>query len=295
MGFTVGIAGLGLIGGSAAKALHAYGDCRIFGMDISTKTLDEALHDGVLTGELTQETISLCDWIFVALYPVDTVKWVENHAQYISRNTVLIDLCGVKRNVCAGIAPLAKAHGFTYIGGHPMAGVARFGYLNADKDLFRGASMLLTPEEAPSEALKTRLVDLFRTMGFGFLKWTQPDEHDRMIAYTSQLAHVLSSAYAQSPSSARHIGFSAGSLRDMTRVATLKVDMWAELFLENREYLAEEVDALCARLDNYARALRENDRNAVSALLQCGCDAKRHMEEEEAHYAEGSHPDIQVL
>ncbi len=295
MGVTVGIAGLGLIGGSAAKALNAYGDCRIFGMDANEQTLDAALCDGVLTGVLTETTIPGCDWIFVALYPVDTVKWVERYANFISRETVVIDLCGVKRNVCAGISPLAKAHGFTYIGGHPMAGVARFGYFNADRDLFRGASMLLTPEEAPDAPLKARLVELFRTMGFGFLKWTQPDEHDHMIAYTSQLAHVLSSAYAQSPSSARHIGFSAGSLRDMTRVATLKVDMWAELFLENREYLAEEVDALCARLHSYAKALRENDMEAVSRLLQHGCDAKRYMEEEEARYADGSHPDIQIL
>ena len=295
MGFTVGIVGLGLIGGSAAKALNAYGDCRIFGLDANEQTLDAALCDGVLTGVLTDKTIPGCDWIFVALYPVDTVKWVEKNAKFISHETVVIDLCGVKRNVCAGIAPLAKAHGFTYIGGHPMAGVARFGYLNADRDLFRGASMLLMPEEAPDAALKARLVELFRTMGFGFLKWTQPDEHDHMIAYTSQLAHVLSSAYAQSPSSARHIGFSAGSLRDMTRVATLKVDMWAELFLQNREYLAEEVEALCARLNSYAEALRENNYNAVSRLLQQGCDAKRHMEEEEARYADGSHPDIQIL
>lgn len=286
---------MGLIGGSAAKALRAYAGCRIFGADVSREVLDAALQEGVLTGELTNETIPLCDWIFVALYPVDTVQWVEKHAGLIDKNTVLIDFCGVKRTVCAGIAPLAKAHGFTYIGGHPMAGVARFGYFNADKDLFRGASMLLMPEEAPNAALRTRLVELFRTMGFGFLKWTQPDEHDRMIAYTSQLAHVLSSAYAQSPSSARHIGFSAGSLRDMTRVATLKVDMWAELFMENREYLAEEVEALCARLQSYASALREDDITAVSKLLQQGCDAKRHMEEEEARYADGSHPDIQLL
>ena len=295
MGFTVGIVGLGLIGGSAAKALHAYGDCRIFGADKSAESLHAALCEGVLQGELTEETTPLCDWIFVALYPADTVKWVEQHAASISPKAVVIDLCGVKRNVCAGITPLAKAHGFTYIGGHPMAGVARFGYFNADRDLFRGASMLLMPEEAPDAALKERLTELFRTMGFGFLKWTQPDEHDHMIAYTSQLAHVLSSAYAQSPSSARHIGFSAGSLRDMTRVATLKVDMWAELFLENREYLAEEVEALCARLTSYANALREQDITAVSELLQRGCDAKRHMEEEEARYADGSHPDIQIL
>ena len=295
MGFTAGIVGLGLIGGSLAKALRAYADCQIFGTDASQETLEAARGDGVLTGELTEQTIPQCEWIFVALYPVDAVKWVEKYAQSISRNCVLIDLCGVKRQVCAGIAPLAKAHGFTYIGGHPMAGVARFGYSNADKDLFRGASMLLMPETPTEPALKARLVAMFRTVGFGFLKWTQPDEHDRMIAYTSQLAHVLSSAYAQSPSSARHIGFSAGSLRDMTRVATLKVDMWAELFMENREYLAEEVEALCARLTSYARALREDDITSVSELLQRGCDAKRHMEEEELRYADGSHPDIQIL
>lgn len=295
MGFTVGIVGLGLIGGSAAKALKAYTAHSIFGEDASADTMARAGGDGVLDGMLDEESIPQCDLLLVALYPRDAVEWVRRNARYIRRGALLIDLCGVKRAVCAAIAPIAKAHGFTFLGGHPMAGVARFGYSNADKDMFAGASMLLTPDAPLAEDTWKLLCGLFGAMGFRYLKLTDPDEHDRMIAYTSQLAHVLSSAYAQSPSAARHTGFSAGSLKDMTRVATLKVDMWTELFLENREYLAEEIEALTARLCRYAEALRANDKEAVSRLLELGCAAKQNMEEEEARYANGAHPGIQAL
>jgi len=299
MGFTgtesVGVAGLGLIGGSVAKALRAYTGCRIFGADSSAGTLDAALSDGVLHGELAADTLPLCDWVFIALYPNAAVGWARSHAARVRKGTVVIDLCGVKRVVCEGIAPLAEEHGFTFIGGHPMAGVARFGYPNADKDMFRGASMILTPGAPLDPELHEALCALFGAMGFSCLKLTGPDEHDRMIAYTSQLAHVLSSAYAQSPSAARHTGFSAGSLKDMTRVATLNVPMWAELFMENRDYLAEEVESLASRLSGYAKALRANDIDEVARLLQQGCDSKKQMEEEEARYANGGHPGIRTL
>ena len=295
MGFTVGIVGLGLMGGSAAKALKAHTTHSVFGEDANADTVAAACSEGVLDGILDTKSIPQCDLLFVALYPRDTVEWVRRNARNIRRGALLIDLCGVKRTVCAAISPIAKAHGFTFIGGHPMAGVARFGYFNADKDMFLGASMLLTPDAPLAEDTWKLLCGLFGAMGFRYLKLTDPDEHDRMIAYTSQLAHVPSSAYAQSPSAARHTGFSAGSLKDMTRVATLNVDMWAELFLENREYLAEEIEALIARLHRYTQALRANDEETVSQLLELGCAAKRNMEEEEARYANGAHPGIQTL
>lgn len=295
MGGTVGVIGLGLIGGSLAKALRAAGHYNVFGQDNNEQTLRAALSESVLDGELTPDTLPDCDWLLIALYPRDAVAWAERHAAHIARHTVVIDMCGVKQPVCEGIAPLALQYGFTYIGGHPMAGVERFGYKSAYKELFAGASMLLTPEAPLPEALHGELCTLFGDMGFGYLKLTNPQEHDRMIAYTSQLAHVLSSAYAQSPSAVRHIGFSAGSLKDMTRVAKLKVDMWAELFMENRGYLAEEVEALAERLSSYAKALRENNIEAVSVLLQAGCDSKKRMEEEEARYANGLHPGIRTL
>lgn len=299
MGFTgtqtIGVVGLGLIGGSFAKALRAYTGCTILGTDLDEETLRAALADGTLSGELTKQTLPRCTFLFLALYPNAAVHWLQENAQNVGRSAVVIDLCGVKRGVCAGILPQAKERRFTFIGGHPMAGVAKFGYASADKDLFRGASMILTPPEPLSEELHETLCNLFGAMGFGYLKLTDPAEHDHMIAYTSQLAHVLSSAYAQSPSATRHTGFSAGSLRDMTRVATLNVPMWTELFMENRDYLAEEVEALALRLTRFAAALRANRGEDVARLLQQGCDAKRCMEEEEARYADCGRPGIHTL
>lgn len=296
MNTSVAIIGLGLIGGSAARALKAADGFTVFGDDKDEETLSLALGEGALDAALTPALLSDCDMVMIALYPRAAVDWMQENAQHIRPGALVIDLCGVKREVCAGIAPIAKERGFTFIGGHPMAGVARFGFLNSDKDMFKGASMILTPEAPLEEELLAELRRVFGAMGFGFLKLTNPDEHDRMIAYTSQLAHVLSSAYAQSPAAERHIGFSAGSLKDMTRVATLNVPMWAELFIENRDFLAEEVEALSARLDSYAKALRRGDTAEVARLLDLGCMAKQRMEEKEAAInANGSHPGIQAL
>lgn len=296
MNKSIAVIGLGLIGGSAARALKAANGFTVYGDDRDEETLSLALCEGALDAALTPALLSTCDMALVALYPCAAVDWMRENAQYIRPGALVIDLCGVKREVCAGIAPIAKKRGFTFIGGHPMAGVARFGFMNSDKDMFKGASMLLTPEAPLEDALLCELRRVFGAMGFGFLKLTNPEEHDRMIAYTSQLAHVLSSAYAQSPAAERHIGFSAGSLKDMTRVATLNVPMWAELFIENRDFLAEEIEALSARLDSYAKALRRGDTAEVAQLLELGCAAKRRMEEKEAAiHANGAHPDIQAL
>lgn len=296
MNKAIAVIGLGLIGGSAARSLKAANGFTVYGDDRDAQTLALALSNGALDAALTPALLSACDMVMIALYPRAALDWMRENAAHIRPGALVIDLCGVKREVCAGIAPIAKERGFTFIGGHPMAGVARFGFLNSDQDMFKGASMILTPEEPLEEELLSELRRVFGAMGFGFLKLTNPDEHDRMIAYTSQLAHVLSSAYAQSPAAERHIGFSAGSLKDMTRVATLNVPMWAELFIENRDYLAEEVEALSARLDSYAKALRRGDTAEVARLLDLGCRAKRRMEEKEAAInANGAHPGIQAL
>ncbi len=296
MSNTIAVIGLGLIGGSAAKSLKAAQCFTVYGEDKNPDTISSALSEGALDSALTPELLTTCDMVLIALYPRTAVEWAQENAPHIRPGAIVIDLCGVKRAVCAQLSAIAAERGFTFIGGHPMAGVARFGFANSDKNMFRGASMLLTPEAPLPEELFVRLREVFGAMGFGFLKLTNPDEHDRMIAYTSQLAHVLSSAYAQSPAAERHIGFSAGSLKDMTRVATLNVDMWAELFIENRDYLAEEVEALSGRLNAYANALRRGDTAEVARLLELGCAAKRRMEEkEEALNANGAHPGIQAL
>lgn len=273
---TVGIVGLGLIGGSLARTARLSAGFRVFAYDINADVMEAAAKEGVINGDLNAATLPECDIILVALYPGASVEWVEKNARHISKNTVLVDCCGVKRAVEEGIRPIAEEHGFPYVGGHPMAGKAKVGYSASTVNLFAHSSMILTEGD---EAVKPFLEDFFMKLGFGSIKWSTADEHDRIIAYTSQLAHVLSSAYVKSPSAVTHTGFSAGSFRDMTRVAWLNENMWTELFMDNADYLADEIEGLSRRLMEYAAAIRQNDEKELFRLLKEGRERKEYVEE----------------
>lgn len=270
----IGIVGLGLIGGSMAKSIKRRTLNAVYGVDTNEETMLLARLVGAIDAPLSAENLGQCGLVLLALRPGAAIAWAKENAENIARGAILIDLCGVKREVCAALAPLAAAHGFSYIGGHPMAGKERGGFVNAADDLFAGASMILTPDEHTDMAMLETLKNFFMDIGFAGLTFTTPDEHDRMIAYTSQLAHVTSSAYVKSPAAQRRRGYSAGSFRDMTRVARLDADMWTELFLADADYLADELQTLIGNLTEYLEALRGRDAGRLKALLQDGCDKK---------------------
>ena len=272
---TVGIVGLGLIGGSFAKALKANTAHRVLAADKNKTTLLAAQMTGDVDGELNESTLKDCDVLLLSLYPKDTVDYIAEHAAMIGKGCVVIDCCGVKRFVCERVLPLAKQHGFLFLGGHPMAGAQFSGFNHARDNLFKGASMILAAGEINDILLLQRLKRFFTDLGFEKLTITTPEEHDRIIAYTSQLAHVVSNAYIKSPTAQRRSGFSAGSFRDMTRVARLNVPMWTELFLENGDFLSEEIDLLIEHLQSFSGAIKEQNAEQLSALLQEGAEQKK--------------------
>lgn len=182
--------------------------------------------------------------MFIATWPRAAVTYVQEHAAAFKKGAWVIDLCGVKRAVCGPLFETARENGFTFIGGHPMAGIEYWGFDHATATLFDNASMILTPPPGTDIRTLSDLKHFFRGLGFGRVVMTTPEEHDRLIGYTSQLAHVVSSAYVKSPEAMKHPGFSAGSFKDMTRVARLSEKMWTELFLLNRDELQGELDAL---------------------------------------------------
>ena len=270
----VGIVGLGLIGGSMAKSIKARPSHTVFGIARSEETLMMARMCGAIDAPLTQENLSQCDLILIAIRPAAAIEWVRRNAADISKSAVVVDLCGVKRVVVESIAPIAEQYGFAYIGGHPMAGKERGGFTSATEDLYVGASMILTPDKRTDMQLLEMLKAFFLDVGFANLTFSTPDEHDRIIAYTSQLAHIVSSAYIKSPEAQRRRGFSAGSFRDMTRVARLDEDMWTELFLDDTDYLTKELDILIENLSEYADALKAKDADRLRALLKDGKEKK---------------------
>ncbi|NLI21498.1 MAG: prephenate dehydrogenase [Clostridiales bacterium] len=279
----IGIVGLGLIGGSVAKAIKKYTTHTVLGLDTDEQVLYKARLLDAIDAELTDERLSICDWLIVATRPGDAVGYVEAHAALLKPGATVMDVCGVKREVCEPLWRVAEARGFTFIGGHPMAGREVSGFTNASADLFKDASMILTPGKGADMALLERLKKFWCALGFAGVTVTTPENHDRVIAYTSQLAHIASSAYVKSPTALDHIGFSAGSYRDLTRVARLDPDMWTELFLKNREPLLGELDGLIGRLAEYRDALAARDAAGMRALLAAGRDQKLEADRKDYH------------
>ena len=274
-----GIVGLGLIGGSLARSIKFHSKHTVYGCDLKETAILQAKMVGAIDGELTGENLPECDVVLVALFPADAVDWTLNHIDAFKPGSLVIDCCGVKRFVCGRLYPAFAGKQAIFMGGHPMAGRERSGFTYAQDDLFENASMILAP--APGTDIETirRAKEIFLSIGFAKVRFTTPQEHDEMIAFTSQLAHVVSSAYVKTPLAPKHKGFSAGSFRDMTRVARLNEDMWTELFLENDDLLLTQVEALIQNMQEYYDALKDRDEERLRFLLREGREIKEALEE----------------
>lgn len=276
----IAVIGLGLIGGSLARTIKLHTDSRVFGCDLNPETLMQAQLLGAMDGVLDDARLRQCDLVLVALYPGAIIEWITAHADLFKPGALVIDCGGVKQVICQAIRPLADGAAWHFIGGHPMAGREFSGFRYARDDLFDKASMILTPRGDEDPALLQRARSFFLDIGFRRVQFTTPQIHDEMIAYTSQLAHIVSSAYVKCPLADKHRGFSAGSFADMTRVARLNEGMWAELFFDNRDALLPEVEGLVERLTAYRDALRNGDRTAMTSLLREGREIKERLTEQ---------------
>lgn len=274
MGKTVAIVGLGLIGGSFAKAFRQHTDATIIGFNRTRATVELALCEGVIDKIGEPEDLGKVDFILLSLYPKASVDFIVNHLEYIREGCIITDDCGIKTYLVQKLVPICKQHGLHYVGGHPMAGKEVSGYKASSGDLYKGASMLLTPTETSPRDILESVKELFMQLGFGQIVVTTPEHHDRMIAYTSQLCHIISSAYVKSRAETEHKGYSGGSYRDLTRVAYLNETMWTELFLENAPALVPEIDEVIEHLTEYRNAIANGEEKELFQLLKEGRERK---------------------
>lgn len=274
---TVGILGLGLIGGSLARAYA------LEGHTVYAAEKDETIHSfamlaGAVHGKLDGNTIPKCDLILLAIYPGGSAEWLEHNAPLIGKTALVLDCCGVKAEICCRCFPVAAEYGFSFVGGHPMAGSQFSGFKYSRADLFQGAPMVLVPPVFDDIRLLDRVKNALAPCHFGSFSVTTAESHDRMIAFTSQMPHILSNAFIKSPTALEHRGFSAGSYRDLTRVAWLNAPMWAELFLENKDNLLFELNGYIDSLIQYRDALAREDRSELEALLEAGKKRKEEVD-----------------
>ncbi|MBE6875626.1 MAG: prephenate dehydrogenase [Ruminococcus sp.] len=263
------VAGLGLIGGSLCKAIHAYTDHAVCGWNRTKAVAEKALAEHAVD-EIAGDDCSGFDMIITSLYPDLTRKWVRNHIGTMQKNTIVLDVTGVKTDLPKKMTELCSQYGVHYLSTHPMAGKEKAGFDVSDENLFQGANFIMTPLPETPKSIIAQVQNFAHQIGFRKFVITTPEMHDRMIAYTSQLAHVVSSSYVQSPEIQFESGFSGGSFQDMTRIATMNEDMWADLFMENQESLSYELDILIHHLQDYQKALADKDRDAVYALIRDG-------------------------
>ena len=269
----VGVVGLGLIGGSIAKAYKEAGET-VYGYDIDKTITDFAMLSGVLDGILDDDSIRKCQLIHIATYPDAAIGYMTEHAKAFPKDCIVMDDCGTKRKVCKAGFALARTYGYTYVGAHPMAGTKFSGFKYSRASMFSGATMIIVPPAFDDISLYDRLKQLLAPLQLKGLVFTTSDDHDQRIAFTSQLAHVVSNAYVKSPSAQRQKGYSAGSFRDLTRVAWLNEQMWTELFLENKDNLISEITTIIDNLTQYRDAMKADNADTLRQLLRDGRIAK---------------------
>ena len=272
---TIGIVGLGLIGASMAKSAKKKAEVRVYGYDIDKSVTGYAQLSEIIDAELTSQNIGECDTVFVCLYPSDCVNYVRENASYFAKDTLVIDCAGVKRSVCTPCYNEASEHGFHFVGGHPMAGTQYSGIKNSKDTMFHNACFVLVPRHGEDVEVIARAREAVIEVGFSRVSVMSDERHDELIAYTSQLAHVVSNAYVKSPCAKAHKGISAGSYKDLTRVAYLNENMWTELFMDNRDNLLREINVLIENLTDYTKALECGDSEKLRELLLEGKMAKQ--------------------
>ncbi len=278
----VGIVGLGLMGGSFARALHA-GGREVFAWNRTKSTIELALID-TIDGELTDDVVSTCELLILAGYPRVSIDWLKEMAPLISPGAIVIDAVGVKRIICEKCQSIADQHQWHFVGCHPMAGTQYSGYAHSRANMFQDAPMVMVAPHGLEDLERLDVLDrverLLEPCGFGQFTVTTAEHHDEVIAFTSQLAHVVSNAYVKSPTARVHQGFSAGSYKDLTRVARLNAPMWCELFLDDADNLSREIGILIDNLQQYKDAIDDGDAPRLEALLVEGDRRKREIEEQ---------------
>ena len=270
----IGVVGLGLIGGSLVKSAKKKTNFKVYGYDLNQNVIKNAIEEGSMDGELTSKTLQKCDYVFIPLYPEAVIEYVNNNAEFFKEGAVVIDCAGVKRCVCDKCFEIAEKYNFSFVGGHPMAGTQFSGFENSKDTMFYNAPFVLTPKENEDILTLANAREVIMKLGFGRVSVMTPQKHDKLIAFTSQLAHIVSNAYVKSPSALERKGISAGSYKDLTRVAYLNENMWTELFLENKENLIFELDYIISELQKYSDAMKNDDADTLKQLLKEGKEMK---------------------
>ncbi len=262
------VVGLGLIGGSLCKAIKKHTNHTVYGVDTNKETVSMALSQNAIDEET--DNLGLADITIISLYPLTAIDFIKENADRFKKGSIVIDTCGIKKAIVDAAVPVLAEQGVAFVGVHPMAGREFSGFEYSLDNLFDEASFIITPTSDTSQTIINLIEDFAYSIHFKKVVKATPEEHDQIIAFTSQLAHVVSNAYIKSPTHQKQLGFSAGSFQDLTRVARLNEDMWTPLFMLNKDPLCFEIDYIIERLTEYRDAMQSGDNERLKQLLRDG-------------------------
>ena len=274
----IGIVGLGLMGASFGRTVIKQAKGEVYGFDKDEQVMLKAELLSAINHPLTQENLKEIDILIFALYPNQFEKVAKSYVSGLKDGATVIDFCGNKRKIVKMMQELKKDYpSINFFGGHPMAGREYSGIDHSVTTLFNKASMLLVPIECDI-FIESEIKKFFLDLGFDQVILTDAETHDEIISYTSQLCHIVSNAFIKSPTAEKKAGYSAGSFRDLTRVARLNPDMWSELMMDNRDNLSKELGYLINSLSEYKKSLDSGNQEELKNLLSIGNDKKLNIE-----------------
>lgn len=263
------IVGLGLIGGSYAKALRKLG-FKISAITLNQEDIDYAIENGIIDEgytEPTEENIKNAELIIFALYPKIFKEWIAKYQQYFKSGALITDVTGVKSSVVYEIQDMLRPD-VEFIAAHPMAGKEVYGVQNSDPKIFHGANYIVTPTEKNTEAAVEDCLELGRLMGFEHVSVLTPEKHDEMIGFVSQLTHCIAVSLMNCYDGEKLQDYTGDSFRDLTRIARINDEMWSELFLLNKDTLLEQMDKFLAEFEKLRNTLETGDRETMREMMR---------------------------
>ena len=263
------IVGLGLIGGSYAKALRKLG-FKISAITLNQEDIDYAIENGIIDEGFTEplpEVLEKAELVVFALYPKVFVEWIKKYQKFLKPGALLTDVTGVKASVVYKIQEMLRSD-IEFIAAHPMAGKEVYGVQNSDPKIFHGANYIVTPTEKNTDSAIKDCLELGRLMGFNNVSVLSPEKHDEMIGFVSQLTHCIAVSLMNCYDGEKLQDYTGDSFRDLTRIARINDEMWSELFLLNKETLLDQMDKFLAEFEKLRKTLETGDRETMREMMK---------------------------
>ena len=264
------IVGLGLMGGSYARALSRRG-YYVTAITKDKESIEYALDKGIITKGSSfpdKDLISEADIIVFAVYPHIITGWLESYQQYFKAGALITDVTGVKGSIVYEIQKMLRPD-VEFIAAHPMAGREVYGVENSDDGIFWGANYIVVPTEKNSEEAVELCEELGWTLGFGDVSRLSPEKHDEMIAFLSQLTHCIAVSLMCAKDDPDLVRYTGDSFRDLTRIAKINDEMWSELFLANKQPLLDEMDRFKTAFDKMYECVKSGNREDMREMMRC--------------------------